>query len=61
MDFIPSSQKIADVSLGMNARKFPLRRDFAPDEAQGGDTPGVSPLELHEIFILIIIVLTYIF
>ena len=31
----------------MKAKKFSLRRDFAPDEAQGEDTTGVSPRELH--------------
>jgi len=31
----------------MKAKKFSLRRDFAPDEARGEDTPGVSPWELH--------------
>jgi len=35
------------VSPWMNAKKFLLRRDFAPNEAWGEDTPGVSPWELH--------------
>jgi len=45
--FYPPSQKILSVVEGMNAKQFLLRRDFAPDEAQGEDTPGVSPRELH--------------
>lgn len=56
----PTSQKTASVSSGMNAKSFLLRRDLAPDEALGEETPGVlrqaqdgehsrtiSPRELH--------------
>ncbi len=37
----------AQMSPWMNAKIFPLRRDFTSDKAQGEDTPGVSPRELH--------------
>lgn len=31
----------------MDARRFPLRSDSAPEEARGEDTPSVSSRELH--------------
>ncbi len=50
----PPSQKTESVSSRLNAKRFPLRRDFAPDlpyrqagEAGGEDTPSVSSWELH--------------
>lgn len=45
--FYPPSQKTTGVNPWMNAKFFPLRRDFAPDEARGEETPGVSPWELY--------------
>ncbi len=45
--FYPPSQKTESASSRMNAKQFLLRRDFAPDEAQGEDTPTVRSRELH--------------
>jgi len=44
----PTSRKTSGVSPWMNAKSFPLRRDFAPDEARGEETLSVSSGELHD-------------
>jgi len=38
---------IGGSAFGGDAKSFSLRRDFAPNEARGEDTPSVSPRELH--------------
>ncbi len=45
--FYPPSQKTESVSSQMNAKSFPLRQDFAPNEAGGEVLPSVSSRELH--------------
>ena len=43
----PPSQKTASVSSGMNAKKFLLRKDFAPDGADWRSYPDRQIGELH--------------
>ena len=47
LKFYPPSRETSGVSSWMKAKNFSLRRDYAHNEAQGEDTTGVSPRELH--------------
>ena len=40
-------EKNPDRKVGDECEFFSLRRDFAPEEARGGDTPSVSSREFH--------------